>query len=376
MTDKPMAPLYSWLIEPMSRDAAESVERLRRAEDVRHVAVMPDVHLAIEVCIGVVVATESRIYPAAVGGDIGCGMAAVAFQMDAAAFDNERSAAKVLAGLYEGVPANKHRKGRSLPASLESSLSDARLNKLAARDGSVQLGTIGRGNHFLEFQSDEEGRLWVMVHTGSRAMGQAITEHHARLASASDAGPAFLDVADRLGSDYLHDAEWARRYANENRMAILTAVEELIRRLFGAEADGNTRIHRDHNHVQRESHFGCDYWVHRKGAQSASAGEEGIVPGSMGAASFHTIGRGEENSLRSCSHGAGRKLSRTEARQAIGRAEFDRQVGRVWYDHRLSNPLREEAPSAYKDVRAVMKAQRELIKIVRELRPILSYKGV
>ena len=377
MTDADLAPLTSWLSEPLSRDVVRSVDRLRRSEDVQHVALMPDVHLSRDVCIGAVVATNDLVYPSAVGGDIGCGMAALAFDAEATAIDNQRAAAGILQGLYEQVPANKHRQARSLPEELRQlQLSDTRLQRLADREGRVQLGTLGRGNHFLEFQSDQEGRLWVMIHSGSRAMGQAILQRYSNSANCGRAGLKCLDAAEGQGQSYLADVHWARSYASHNRLAMLAAVTDLVESLFSVKADWESMIHCDHNHVQREEHHGEMRWIHRKGAQSAESDELGIIPGSMGAASFHTAGRGCPESLKSCSHGAGRKLSRTEARQQISGKEFSRQVGGLWYDQRRAAKLRDEAPSAYKDIRRVMKAQRDLTRVIRELHPVLTYKGI
>ena len=376
MSDAHQAGLKSWLTEPLAPEIVKSVDRLRQMDDVQRIALMPDVHLAQDVCIGAVVATRELIYPAAVGGDIGCGMAALAFDVDATSVDNEQAAATVLKGMYDRVPGNKHRKPRDLPAELESlPLSDSRLRHIAQRDGRVQLGTLGRGNHFLEFQSDPDGRLWVLIHSGSRAMGQEITAHHVKNAGRSTFGAKYLSAREDSGRSYLADVEWARGYARENRLAMLRAVERLMQQAFGIIADWSSLIHCDHNHVQRETHFGELFWVHRKGAQSARADEPGIIPGSMGSTSFHTIGRGCEDALMSCSHGAGRKLSRSEARQSVSEKAFSRQVGGLWYDHRRSAKLRDEAPSAYKDIRSVMRAQRELVRIEREQRPLLSYKG-
>lgn len=370
------ASLATWLAEPLSTEVAKSIERLRTSEDVRHVAIMPDVHLSKEVCVGAVVATERLIYPSAVGGDIGCGMIALAFDAEAEAIDDERNAARALAALYETVPSNKHRQPREQPARLlPLPLSDGRLEKLASRDGRVQLGTLGRGNHFLEFQSDQDGRLWVMIHSGSRAIGQAIANHHLARADIAPPGLKFLDANSDAGKHYLADVEWARAYAAENRLAMLTAVIELLHRLFGISPDHGSQIHSDHNHVQRELHNGNLLWVHRKGTQSARADETGIIPGSMGSPSFHTLGRGHTAALTSSSHGAGRALSRTAARQAVTTKEFQRQVGPIWYDRRRVDKLLDEAPAAYKEIRRVMRAQRDLTRIVRELRPILSYKG-
>jgi tRNA-splicing ligase RtcB len=360
----------------LSQAIAESVDRLRTADGVKQVALMPDIHLASDVCVGAVVATEEVVYPQAVGGDIGCGMAALAFDVGADSIDNEHAAGRLLAGLYDRVPSNRCRRAQPVPAALApGDLSDKRLAKLALRDGAVQLGTLGRGNHFLELQADSSGRLWAMVHSGSRAMGQAIAAHHLARGTTGPGGLVALDVSHEVGEAYLADTEWARAYAAENRLRMLRGVEELLARLCGAAADWNSLIHGDHNHVRQETHDGRLLFVHRKGAQFAGENEPGVVPGSMGAPSFHTVGRGCDASLSSCSHGAGRRLSRTEARRAVGGKDFARQVGRLWYDHRRADRLRDEAPHAYKDIRSVMRAQQELTKVVRELRPLLSYKG-
>ncbi len=376
MKNSEMASLATWLTEPLGAEVARSVERLRAAPDVNHVALMPDVHLAKGVSIGTVVATERLIYPAAVGSDIGCGMAALALDVQASAIADERSAAQVLALLHECIPINKHRGKQQLPPSLATAdLTDERLQRVAARDCRVQLGTLGRGNHFFEFQVDQEGQLWMLVHSGSRGVGQQIATWHLGLTVGGADGLAGIDAHSERGRAYLSDVGWARRYAAASRLAMLRAVAQAMYERFGANADWNSLIHSDHNHVAFEEHDGKSWWVHRKGAESARAGEPGIVPGSMGAATFHATGRGCRAALASCSHGAGRKLSRTDARRQISSKQFARQVGRLWYDHRRTATLRDEAPAAYKDIRQVMKAQRELLRIVRQLQPVLTYKG-
>ena len=374
MTESP-ASLRIWAAEPQPPDVAKSAERLRQAEDVRHVVLLPDVHLAKDVCVGAVIATRRLIYPAAVGGDIGCGMAAVAINAAGDLIGNDRRAAWLLAALYRHVPSNWHRARQDLPTSLEGvTPSDPSLQKEANRDGRVQLGTLGRGNHFLEFQADEEQRLWVMVHSGSRGMGQAITGHHTRGAHRAS-GLAWLDAETDAGRAYLGDVAWARTYAAENRLAMLRAVETILHDGFSTAIDWTTLIHSDHDHVRRETHFGVEFWIHRKGAQPASAGESGIIPGSMGTSTFHVEGRGSAEALMSCSHGAGRQLSRSAARRSIGVRQFERQLRGIRYDRRRRLELREEAPEAYKNIESVLRAQKDLVKIGRRLEPLLSYKG-
>jgi tRNA-splicing ligase RtcB len=279
--------------------------------------------------------------------------------------------------LYRDVPSNKHRTRRELPSELRVlPLSDPRLEKVAQRDGSVQLGTLGRGNHFLEFQADEEQRLWMMVHSGSRAMGQAITNHHLQSAEGKSSGLLFVDVERESGRAYLSDVDWAREYAAANRQAMLRAAEAILAKRFSVTVDWSSLIQSDHDHVQRELHFGEELLIHRKGAQSARSDEAGIIPGSMGTATFHVAGRGLAESLTSCSHGAGRRLSRDAARRQISVQRLERELGNVWCDRRRLRQLRDEAPSAYQDIEKVIQAQRDLVRVVRRLRPLLTYKGV
>src|SRR5262245_28722251 len=176
-----VAPLHAWLAAPMGRDVSEAIERLRRAPDVQQIAVMPDVHLSADVCIGVVVATTSLIYPQAVGGDIGCGMLAVATDADATALDSPKAAGQVLSELRRAVPARRRnrRDAISQPGNLASiTLSDTGLESLRRSEGVLEFATLGSGNHFVEIQADDDGRLWLMVHSGSGALGQAIRDHH------------------------------------------------------------------------------------------------------------------------------------------------------------------------------------------------------
>jgi tRNA-splicing ligase RtcB (3'-phosphate/5'-hydroxy nucleic acid ligase) len=374
--------MRSWLTRPLTPDVAKSIEQLSRADDVRQIAIMPDVHLANEVCVGVAMATRRLIYPAAVGSDIGCGMAAIGFDAEANLLASENDAGRVLAGLYRLIPSIKLAR-ESVPEDLPDCLqrvplSDARLEKLKARDVRFQFGTLGRGNHFVELQADEEGRLWLMIHSGSRGMGQAITAHHVKKARESGHRGKLItfDAETPEGTAYLSDVAWAIDYAAQNRLAMIAAVERLLNELFGVTADCASLIHSNHNHVRRETHGGETYWVHRKGALSAAIDQPGVIPGSMGTASFHVVGRGVEEALCSSSHGAGREFSRGDAVKRMNVRRLEREMRGVWFDHRHAARIRDEAPSAYKNIESVMHAQRELTRIVRRLRPVLSYKGV
>jgi len=377
--DRAEAVVGCWAEGALPREVQTAIDRLARSDDVRRIAIMPDVHLAADVCNGTVVATGHTLYPNAVGGDIGCGVAALAFDGGAPLLDDERYAARVLAGLYRDIPLARHgRQGpRALPVALQvDSLSAPHLEALKHEAGARQLGTLGRGNHFVELQSDEDGRLWLMLHSGSRGLGQAIRDHHLAKCRRGQTGLGYLEADSAEGQAYLHDAAWAVAYANASRRAMATAACAVVERVLGVHADETTYVACNHNHVRLELHGGKPLWVHRKGATSAADGEPGLIPGSMGTRSVHVLGRGCLGALSSSAHGAGRRLSRTEARRAISARDVARQLRGVWFDRRLIEGLREEAPSAYKDLDAVLRAQRELVRIVRRMRPLLSFKGV
>lgn len=281
--------------------------------------------------------------------------------------------------LNECIPGNRHpavTAAAELPDDFaRERLSNDRLTKLAERDGRVQLGTLGRGNHFVELQQDNEGRLWVMIHSGSRGIGQSISQWHLdRARQVSRQRLVCMSASSDAGQQYLHDMSWARRYASANRRAMLRAVEEVLCEAIGCRLDLASLIETDHDHLLREQHFGRDLWVHRKGAQPASLDQPGLIPGSMGTRSYLVRGRGCAESLNSSSHGAGRALPRSIARQQIGQRQLLREMHGVWFDDQRSDQLRDEAPSAYKDVQTVMRAQRDLTAIVRELHPLLVYK--
>jgi tRNA-splicing ligase RtcB len=376
MPDVNDAPVVrTWIAGKVPAAAAALIERLRRAPDVARIAVLPDVHAATDACVGCAVATRRLIYPAAVGGDIGCGLATVPLDAGPELLDDQTRATALLAGLRGAVPTNRHRRPQPLPRELiEAPLADDTLSRVR-RDAAVQFGTLGRGNHFLEFQADEQGRLWVMVHSGSRAVGPALRDHYVARGEPTAAGIAALEADSAPGRGYLADAAWAVSYAAASRRATLDATVALLWRLFRVHAPRDTLIECDHNHVRRETHFDEPLWVHRKGAAPAAAGASGLIPGSMGTRTFHVEGRGEPESLCSSSHGAGRALSRNEARRRIGARDVHRQLRGVWFDPATAEHLRDEAPAAYKDIAQVMRAQRDLVRIVRTLRPLLSYKG-
>jgi tRNA-splicing ligase RtcB len=367
-----------WLAEPLSDETERALRRLERTQGVVAIAVMPDAHLSKQVCVGTVTTTSNVLIPDAVGGDIGCGMAAMRFDVEAEAI-NQDKAGQVLARLSDRIPILRHRRNRVpvLPAALsEEACGDATIDNLRRRQAALQFGTLGRGNHFVELQRDEEGFLWAMVHSGSRGIGPAIRDRFLRAGKADPGSRIVVLRADEpAGTAYLSCAQWARSYARKSREFMMGHVAEILSELLAAKADESTRIDADHNHVQLEAHGKQQLWVHRKGAQSAREGEPGIIPGTMGTASYHVVGRGHVDALTSSSHGAGRAMHRTKARSQISPRQLQKEMRGVWFDERFTERLVEEAPSAYKSITRVMRAQKALVKIVRRLEPVLVYKG-
>jgi len=365
--------IRSWTHEPLLPEVRKALARISRVDDVAVVAAMPDVHLAKAVCVGAVVGARTRLFPDAVGGDIGCGMAAVRLDCSADVLANRTTAAQVLKMLGQRIPTSSHRSAdASLPEHLaHRQLSSPTLERKKVSVGRVQFATLGKGNHFVEFQRDEEGGLWLMLHSGSRGIGQGIREHH----GGADGALRSIAADSKAGRDYLHDLSWALDYARDSRRRMSEAACEGFEELTGHGVHRESYSDCHHNFVRQEQHDGLRLWVHRKGAISAREGEAGIIPGSMGSSSFHVTGRGNGESLCSSSHGAGRVMSRTEARRAISARSLNAQMAGVWFDQRIAHRLCDEAPRAYKDIAVVMRAQRELTRIVRRLSPVLVYKG-
>ncbi|MFI5379869.1 MAG: RtcB family protein [Tepidisphaerales bacterium] len=367
--------MHQWTCGRIPSDADDAIQRIVRAEDVRHIAIMPDVHAAGVLCNGVAIGTSRLVYPEAVGGDIGCGYAVVKLNAAVDVLDTS-NAARLLMQLRRRCPWNRLPRAGTWPADLDTAdLSHPSLQTIARRDGAVQLGTLGRGNHFLELQADEDGSLWLMIHSGSRAIGPAVRDHHLSQSTRGAGGLRWLDSGTGRGRAYLRDMQWSRQYAAANRRVMIACASALIEEVLACGPDWDTYVELDHNHVQLEQHPAGELWVHRKGASPARVGQSVLIPGSMGTATFHAQGQGNADSLSSSSHGAGRALSRQEARRRIGEKDVRRQLDGVCFDPAVVDALREEAPAAYKDVRKVMEAQRDLVRIVRRMRTMVSYKG-
>ncbi|MGN6366994.1 MAG: RtcB family protein [Phycisphaerae bacterium] len=376
------APVHQFLCGSLPRGVAEVLDRLQNTEGVTHIAVMPDVHLASEFCVGTVVASDRYLFPNAVGGDIGCGMLALQFDGDACALEDPDRAAQLLGALIERCPGRRHHR-RMAPvldsAVREMPLSHDELRKQSGSDACrTQLGTLGAGNHFLELQSDEQNHLWLMLHTGSRHLGQLVHHHHLAKTRKLPTNLLAIGIDSEQGRNYLTDLEYARAWAKQNRKHLALAAARAIEQILHLSPKFDTLLDCDHNHSQLEMHPAGERLIHRKGATAAQKDQPGLIPGSMATTSFHTLGRGNPASLHSSSHGAGRQLSRTQARSQIPRARLREQLRRanVWYAPHLEDSLREESPAAYKPIEEVMRAQAELTTITRRLRPLLIHKGI
>lgn len=371
------APVRGWPCGRPDDALRRQIDHVARQADVVRLAVMPDVHQGRTVPNGIVVATRRIVYPQLVGADIGCGIAALAF--DGRADD---LSAGTLAGLLDALPAviptlkQPRERACGNRATLDGlgTLTAPRLDRAAARDGLYQIGTLGRGNHFLELARDGDGILWAVVHSGSRSIGQEITAHHLAGIAADSGDLPGLDLDTPAGRGYLADAQWACRYAAANRAAMLNAVADLLEQAAGVQADPASFVDSPHNTVSREVHDGEPLVVHRKSANHAEAGRRGIVAGSMAAGSRLVVGLGDPGSLASSAHGAGRVLSRTAARQRIHARDLAARMRGIAFHRDWADRFRDEAPQAYRDLRDVMRAQQDLVRTERELVPILNDK--
>lgn len=370
--------VHQWLSSPLDRPAKDAVSRLLKAPDIVRVAIMPDAHFADPVCNGVAIATRRLIYPAAVGNDIGCGISTVAVNADESFVEEERVRQHVLCGFQHAVPILRHRFKRAADENntlRTEQLSSSALQSIARSSAGIELGTLGRGNHFLELQADQDGRLWLAVHSGSRGIGQAIAQRALAIAGPSTHLLGSIDLSTDAGQAYLHDAAWAEAYAAASRLRMLQAAAVCMKDSIGLDADWSTLFGTSHNHVRSEVIDGETLLVHRKGSAPAGEGVWNIIPGSMGGESFHITGRGCIDALRSSSHGAGRQLSRGQARAKISVRDLKSELGDVTVDPSLIPRLVDEAPSAYRDIRKVMRAQRDLVRIERTLRTLVCHKG-
>jgi tRNA-splicing ligase RtcB len=387
---------------PVEPEAKEQLAKLARLPFIyHHVAVMPDVHVGKGSTIGSVIPTLGAVIPAAVGVDIGCGMMAAKTTLRAE--DLPDNLGRLRSAIEEAIPhgmspKTRGHKGRDLgswnnpPPPVDAGW--ARLKgefdqlcrkwpKLRNTNNYKHLGTLGSGNHFIEICLDEEGFVWLMLHSGSRGVGNAIGTHFIELAKQDmrqhmlnlpDQDLAYFKEGTQHYEDYVEAVGWAQKFAQVNREVMMhnlvRAVRQAIPKSFETHVEA---VNCHHNYVQQERHFGRDVLVTRKGAVSAREGELGIIPGSMGAHSFIVRGKGNPESFNSCSHGAGRTMSRTEAKRRF--AVQDAVEATAGIECRKDEGVIDEIPMAYKDIDAVMRAQSELVEVVHTLRQVVCVKG-
>ena len=352
-----------------------------------HVAVMPDVHLGKGATVGSVIAMRGAVAPAAVGVDIGCGMAAVETSLKASDLPDDLRRLRLAIEAAIPVGRNAHdqpaweRAGDELRAAGQALMDRYAGLGAHVHPGTVsaQIGTLGGGNHFIEICLDSKDSVWLMLHSGSRHVGKELAEHHMRIAQRLRHNEALEDrelavfLAGTPAFDaYRRDLFWAQEYARFNRETMLHLLAEIVRR-FWPRVTMAEPISCHHNYVAEEVHYGDELLVTRKGAIRAGRGELGIIPGSMGTKSYIVRGLGNAASFESASHGAGRRMSRSEARRRFNLADLAEQTEGV--ECRKDSGVIDEAPKAYKNIDRVMEQQQDLVEIVAELKQIVCVKG-
>ena len=384
---------------PVEDEARKQLANAARLPVVfRHIAAMPDVHLGIGATVGSVIPTLKAIIPAAVGVDIGCGMMAAKTTLRAE--DLPDNLGPLRSAIERAVPhgSNPRSRGRDqgswenppetvdqIWATLAGEF-DALCEihpRLKNTNNRKHLGTLGSGNHFIEVCLDEAGFVWFMLHSGSRGVGNAIGTHFIELAKKDaerhqrnlpDQDLAYFEEGAQYFGDYVRAVSWAQQFAQRNREVMMTNLIATVRKVIAKPFESHVEaVNCHHNYVQQERHFGEDVFVTRKGAVSARKGQMGIIPGSMGARSYIVRGLGNPESFDSCSHGAGRVMSRTRAKKLF---TVDDQIKATeGVECRKDADVIDEIPMAYKDIDAVMAAQRDLVEVVHTLKQVVCVKG-
>ena len=378
--------LWSWATEVDDgaiRQAA-AASRLPVVED--HVALMPDAHVGIGATVGSVIPTRDAVIPSAVGVDIGCGM--IATRLDVTAQHLPDSLRPLLPLVEQAVPAGVGKGHDVSTRGAERWLRDhepaSDLTPKQAKTALAQLGSLGAGNHFFEVCLDEADQVWVVLHSGSRGIGNQLAQQHigrARQLSKDlgrhleDPDLAWFTQGTPEFAAYIGDLLWAQGYAMANRELMMEAALKEVTAFLGGGQEVE-RINCHHNFAQQERFGDRLLWITRKGAIKADIGDRGVIPGSMGTRSYIVRGRGNEDSWRSCSHGAGRRHSRSAAKRLFTPNDLVEQMaGRTWQTNSSIN-LVDEIPSAYKDIDEVMAAQSDLVEVEHVLHQVLNYKGV
>ncbi|WP_116996370.1 RtcB family protein [Desertimonas flava] len=375
--------LLSWApdLEDSARDQAVNTSKLPFLAG--HVALMPDAHWGMGATVGSVIPTEGAIVPAAVGVDIGCGM--IAARTDLTSHDLPDDLDRLHAMIGEGIPhgaGQQHDDGRSIPPTNGASVA---LTHRLFDKAQHQMGTLGGGNHFVEVCLDELDRVWIVLHSGSRGVGKELAEVHIDKAKGlmksyfidlPDPDLAYLAEGTPEFADYIGDMLWAQRYAMRNREQMLMAAHEAFDDFLGRGVVIEDVINCHHNFTEREHHRGRNVWLTRKGAIRARTGDRGVIPGSMGAASYIVSGLGNPASYDSCSHGAGRRMSRAKAFATFtADSLIEAMAGKAWNGAGEAADLVDEHPGSYKDIDEVMANQADLVTVEHTLHQILNLKG-
>jgi tRNA-splicing ligase RtcB len=382
---------------PVEDEARRQLANAARLPIVfKHIAAMPDVHFGIGATVGSVIPTRGAIIPAAVGVDIGCGMMAAKTTLRAQ--DLPDNLGPLRAAIERAVPHGRAPRGRDpgawskVPGSVDSAWAQLEPEftelardhpKLDKTNNRIHLGTLGSGNHFIEVCLDEEGAVWFMLHSGSRGVGNAIGTMFIELAKQDalrhnanlpDRDLAYFEEGSRHFGDYVRAVGWAKKFAALNREVMMRRVVDAAKSVISKNFHSHVEaVNCHHNYVQQEVHFGHNVYVTRKGAVSAKAGQLGIIPGSMGARSYIVRGLGNAQSFESCAHGAGRAMSRGEAKRRFTLA--DHRAATEGVECRKDKDVIDETPAAYKDIDAVMQAQRDLVDVVHTLKQVVCVKG-
>lgn len=394
--EKLNARLLNWasIMDPQTKEQALTTSTMPFIYP--HLALMPDAHLGLGATVGSVIPTLGAIMPAAVGVDIGCGMIAVATQFTKADLEG-KDLTELRQQIERSIPLSagaRNRKMRDSAAARVEALEQAATPEQLARFDSLmkhwrfQLGSLGSGNHFIEVSVDESDRVWFFLHSGSRGIGNRIAQFHIAVAhtmmsrfwiSLPDKDLAYLVEGTPEFDDYIADLLWAQAYALANREEMMDRVVDQFQRWMSAATgedvvvDEQMRINCHHNFTQRERHWGKEVWVSRKGAISAADGEWGLIPGSMGTASYVVTGLGNALSLNSSPHGAGRVFSRSKARKTF--TQDDLRASMVGIEYRDTDAFIDEIPAAYKDIDQVMSDASDLVEIRHTLRQLVNVKG-
>lgn len=387
-------PIFKWDKDnPFDETAIEQYEILSNCKAIEHhIAAMPDAHLGAEAPIGSVIATTTKILiPSAVGVDIGCGM--IALQTSLKANELPDSLKKLREAIENSIPVgtpdktNQTRGTRTfgclcdINCDLFEKSPFPRINVDTVRR---QLGTLGGGNHFIEMCLDKDEYVWMMLHSGSRGVGNKVGSYYineaknylARNMIDSDVGYVVDDPYNKgngLFNQYKEAMLWCQEYAKLNRQLMMSEILRILRRELPEFTNQREAINCHHNYAEIENHFGKNFWITRKGAVRAREGDLGIIPGSMGTSSFIVKGKGNKDSYCSCSHGAGRSMSRKKARMTISFEEHKEKMKGI--EASLNKDFIDESPRAYKDIHKIMEAQKDLVSIEAELTPILNIKG-